>query len=291
MLLRKLVGAYFTYRTDTLSKRLKDQTEERAKTIQKLKDATKYDSTMELIEKYGGEKKKDPAKDDKAGGQQQNQNHPNRPPANRTGLPPPPTANIQRSVSGPLPVGLSPVGPNSGPSSPDPSLEAGAEFAPNAFSDAPMEPPSFTQQQHPQGHPPQGYPAAPMPIESHWYDRIFDVLLGEDETAPKNRIVLICQSCRLVNGQAPPGTRSLAELGVWRCMACHAQNGEADEGKRIVEQVLASSSADADTTVEEQIKSEEREIEPVDVSGDGKDSATGVESHEGATKRRVKNGK
>ncbi|KAJ6782675.1 hypothetical protein PWT90_02437 [Aphanocladium album] len=57
-LLRKLVGAYFNFRTESLGKRLKDQTEERAKTIQKLKDATKYDSTMELIEKYGGEKKK-----------------------------------------------------------------------------------------------------------------------------------------------------------------------------------------------------------------------------------------
>lgn len=65
-----------------------------------------------------------------------------------------------------------------------------------------------------------------------------DLLLGEDETASKNRIVLICKQCRLVNGQAPPGTNSLAELGMWKCMACGAMNGEVDEGKRLVREVL-----------------------------------------------------
>jgi hypothetical protein len=76
------------------------------------------------------------------------------------------------------------------------------------------------------------------PPESHWYDRILDTLLGEDETAAKNRIVLLCSRCRLVNGQAPPGTKSLSELGMWKCMACGASNGEMDEGKRIVQEVL-----------------------------------------------------
>lgn len=65
-----------------------------------------------------------------------------------------------------------------------------------------------------------------------------DLLLGEDETAPKNRIVLVCKHCRLVNGQAPPGTTSLSELGLWKCMACGAMNGELDEGKRLVKEVL-----------------------------------------------------
>jgi hypothetical protein len=73
---------------------------------------------------------------------------------------------------------------------------------------------------------------------SNWYDRVLDLLLGEDETAPKNRIVLLCKQCRLVNGQAPPGTKSLAEVGLWKCMACGASNGEIDEGSRIVREVL-----------------------------------------------------
>ncbi len=68
-----------------------------------------------------------------------------------------------------------------------------------------------------------------------------DLLLGEDEMAAKNRIVLICRNCRLVNGRAPPGTASLAELGLWKCMACGTVNGEVDEGKRIVKEVLGAS--------------------------------------------------
>jgi hypothetical protein len=70
-----------------------------------------------------------------------------------------------------------------------------------------------------------------------------ELLLGEDETAAKNRFVLICQRCRLVNGQAPPGTKSLDEIGTWKCMACGAMNGEVDEGKRIVNEVLAKQAA------------------------------------------------
>jgi endoplasmic reticulum junction formation protein lunapark len=61
-----------------------------------------------------------------------------------------------------------------------------------------------------------------------------DVLLGEDETSPKNRLVLICQHCRLVNGQAPPGIKSLGELGRWRCGNCGAWNGEETEVRKVI---------------------------------------------------------
>lgn len=61
--------------------------------------------------------------------------------------------------------------------------------------------------------------------------------MGEDETSPKNRIVLICEKCRLVNGQAPPGTKSIGDLGHWRCYACSTLNGEADEAAKVVQQM------------------------------------------------------
>ena len=63
-------------------------------------------------------------------------------------------------------------------------------------------------------------------MQSHWYDRILDALLGEDETQPKNRLALICNECRLVNGQAPPGIRTLEDIGRWRCGGCGAWNGK-----------------------------------------------------------------
>ncbi|XWW94572.1 hypothetical protein V2A60_002517 [Cordyceps javanica] len=287
ILLRKTVGAYFNFRTDSLSKRLKDQQEERAKTIQKLKDATKYDSTMELIEKYGGDKKKEVSRSDSRDGKQPQQAIPPAGAPNRTRLPPPPTANIQHRTA-PLPPPTHPETPAAGTSSPElGSLEPTAEFAPNAFSH-PSSPPAPSR-----AEPVPHAAAATGPAEAHWYDRIFDVLLGEDETLPKNRIVLLCQSCRLVNGQAPPGTRSLAELGVWRCMGCHATNGAVDEGKRIVDEVLASSQQDEEKEEEDAVKRQirgEEDLASIDVGGatEGQSTATGVERRDGATKRRDK---
>lgn len=118
-----------------------------------------------------------------------------------------------------------------------------------------------------------------MTPETHWYDRIFDVLLGEDETAAKNRFALICDSCRLVNGQAPPGTKSLGEVGMWRCMGCGATNGEVDEGKRIIEEVLAKSG-------EEDPIEEVDEEEPDEVAtGTG----TGTDSPADSVKARRRN--
>lgn len=61
--------------------------------------------------------------------------------------------------------------------------------------------------------------------------------MGEDETSPKNRVALICAHCRLVNGQAPPGTKNLADLGRWRCFGCGGWNGEEDEGLKAVEEM------------------------------------------------------
>lgn len=181
---------------------------------------------MELIEKYGGDGK---SKGKKKDGEQNSDNAPNKQRPNptqgvpgRTRMPPPATANIQRPHS-PMPAPQNPMEPS-------------AEFAPNAeFSEPPPIAPG-TPQPPPM---PTGYASYQTgPPESHWYDRIFDVLLGEDETAPKNRIVLICKSCRLVNGQAPPGTKTLSEVGQWKCMSCGAPNGEIDEGKRIMNEVL-----------------------------------------------------
>lgn len=61
-----------------------------------------------------------------------------------------------------------------------------------------------------------------------------DVLLGEDETLPKNRMALICKHCRLVNGQAPPGIKRPEDLGKWRCIGCGGWNGEENEAEQLV---------------------------------------------------------
>ncbi|KAH6855339.1 hypothetical protein B0I37DRAFT_402129 [Chaetomium sp. MPI-CAGE-AT-0009] len=241
-LVRAAVTAFFDYRIQRLSVRLKEYQTERTKTIQRLKDATKYDSTLELLEKYGeAENKQKRGKKTAEGGDAAEQESGGRSKAKhsgmpqRTNMPPPPTANIQRP---PVPRPDTPqsrphsrLGTPSQLQAAQTDMDASAEFAPNAFDGRPA--PAFMQ-----------YPPAAMApaAESHWYDRILDTLLGEDETAAKNRIVLMCYSCRLVNGQAPPGTKSLSELGMWKCMACGASNGELDEGKRLVREALGGRS-------------------------------------------------
>ncbi|KAF4472827.1 hypothetical protein FALBO_285 [Fusarium albosuccineum] len=276
---RTTLAAIYNFRIESLSTRLKDYQQERAKTIQKLKDATKYDSTMELIEKYGGaegqhkgKKKKDAGEEnaDAKGGNKRLFSAPPQRTPGRTLMPPPPTANIQhdRPASSPVP------GSNSNP------MEPSAEFAPNADFSGP--PPFFPATPRP-ALPPSRYSSySTASAETHWYDRIFDVLLGEDETAPKNRIVLICQSCRLVNGQAPPGTKSLAEVGSWKCISCGTLNGEMDEGKRIMNEVLGAA---RDAAAEEETTSSD---DIVDVRAEDVKEEDEEEEQTGTVRRRGK---
>lgn len=247
------ITAYYDYRTDTITTRLEEQQAERTKTIEKLKAATKYDSTQVLLEKYGGaapKPKKASVPKPKAAPTQ----------SGRVSIgAPPPTANIGRpehvpsqpSTPQPQPI-MRPPPPRIMPSSPA-SPQASAEFAPNAYS----APPQYAQ-------------AGDANAGGNWYDRILDLLMGEDETSPKNRVVLICQSCRLVNGQAPAGTRRLADLGKWRCFGCGSMNGEEDEAAKVVKEM------------KERIGSQEEPSSPLspevvkvdEDSGDGKDALT-----------------
>ena len=208
--------------------------------IADLKKATKFDSTQELLQKYGGAPPgKTPSKPSQQGPKKdpQLQRQPQQQPQ-RTGLPPPPTANIPGRHLPPNPPRpdearrpITPVHGNSPLAAPILAQSAAQivpdspGFAPNAF---PQVPPPSTAYEH-----------AP-----HWYDRILDVMLGEDETAAKSRLVLLCSNCRLVNGQAPPGIKTLEDLGRWRCAGCGSWNGTESEGAKVVKEITQSFQAD-----------------------------------------------
>ncbi len=226
-LVRTAITTFYTYRIDTVTHRLEEQQSERAKTIDKLKAATKYNSTQELLEKYGGASSS-PKPKGQAGTARTPRKTQKQP--QRTSIGPPATANIPRnqvigsapSTPQPMPPEILPNRlPQSLPNSPLSNSQPGPpEFAPNAFTTAP-----------------QYDRSSELNGEGKWYDRILDLLLGEDETLPKNRIVLICKDCRLVNGQAPPGIKRVEELGKWRCIGCGGWNGEVDEGAKIVKEI------------------------------------------------------
>lgn len=230
--IRYALTSYFDYRIRGTDAYLKKLNKERDATIERLKEATKYNSTQQLLEKYGASpKQKEPVTSPgrkKAQGPQT----PTQATGPRTGIAPPPTANIQRpqTQQPPSTPQRAPTNASSpqGPSSPEQQLllpdSPGAEFAPNAFGGA-----ELTKQ----------YSATPATTftQTHWYDRILDALLGEDETQAKNRFVLICSECRLVNGQAPPGARTIEDVGKWRCGGCSAWNGKEKPREQVADLV------------------------------------------------------
>ncbi|KAH6616442.1 hypothetical protein C7974DRAFT_365757 [Boeremia exigua] len=256
---RYALTGYFDYRIANTDAYVAKLNKERDATIARLKEATKYNSTQQLLEKYGASPKQDPAPSPTP---QKPAASPNpQPHSPRTGIAPPPTANIQRSPNPqnhpPTPQRLSPAPPHS-PPSPAISAAPTEEFAPNAFPAAPKPYP----------------PATPSFTTPHWYDRILDALLGEDETQAKNRLALICTQCRLVNGQAPPGARSAADVGRWRCGACRAWNGVEKRGDE-VEELVRSLGVRAERAEEREVRKERKERkereEPGGVKGGSED--------------------
>jgi hypothetical protein len=204
--------SWYNYRIANAADSLDGLCKERDSTIEKLKLATKYNSTQQLLEKYGGvaKQKEEDLKEKK--NQQQPDRRISQP--ERTMMPPPPTANIRRQSNlnpaeqkPPQPVAPSSVPASSAPPSPLPRVDVSAEFAPNAY-DVPSQ-----------------YAPSNVSQSPGWLDRVVNALLGEDDTRPDSRLALICTKCRLVNGLAAPGLRTLEEVGKWRCSSCNAWNG------------------------------------------------------------------
>jgi hypothetical protein len=242
---RRLLTLWYDYRISNTQDYLDSLNKERDATIEKLKTATKYNSTQQLIDKYSSKPvtpKQSPDEKKKKirqsqGGQGQPQGQP------RVFTQPPLTANIPRGPVSPPQQVLSGVTDRRIPARPidatpqfqPPSSTGpvpGAEFAPNAFSDAP--------------------PSAPPTYgEATWYDRILDALLGEDETSAKNRFALICSNCRLVKGQAPPRANSLEAVGTWRCASCGTMNGVESEAARLIKEVSKTREAEVETEHED----------------------------------------
>lgn len=271
---RKGITAVFGWSIARQQSHVERLQKQRAEKIAELKKATRYDSTQELLQKYGGapptprpeETKQDSKKKATDTNQKPQQN------VQRTGIPPPPTANIPgrtptQPIRPPSRNGtLSPQVPQNLVQSPVTTEEPG--FAPNAFS---QPPPS----------------SSAYDVERHWYDRVFDLVLGEDETLAKNRLALICQNCRLVNGQAPPGVKTLEELGRWRCQSCGTMNGIHAEAAQVVKEMTQRHPTISVVEPVDEIEGES-EVKGSELL-DSTDGATGreQESKDGGISRRV----
>jgi hypothetical protein len=232
---RRVLSAVYNYRISKSQAYLDSLYQDKDTTIEKLKQATKYDSTQQLLDKYG-ERKSPPSEAAKDSDPAESQR---RASADRVFMVPPPTANIPRNRPS-LPPGSAPVqedasrrvpsGSRPAPDGPQqPTLETSAEFAPNAFDQSAQY-------------------ARPGPTERRWFDRLLDSIMGEDETLAMTRLALVCSQCRLVNGLAAPGVRTLEEVGKWRCRECGAWNGVESETVRLVEAVATEKASTKDST-------------------------------------------
>ncbi|KAI5300119.1 hypothetical protein KEM55_009310 [Ascosphaera atra] len=107
-LVRHTLNAIFNYAIQKTSDQLLDLQKQRDETIDRLKEATKYNSTQKLLRKYAskpsspaingnGNNGDDPGDGTKRGGRKQRNSMSAMP--GRTNLPPPPTANIRSPSS------------------------------------------------------------------------------------------------------------------------------------------------------------------------------------------------
>lgn len=70
--------------------------------------------------------------------------------------------------------------------------------------------------------------------QPRWYDRILDMIVGEDEYSPKYRYALICEKCHRHNGLALPGESP--QYVVYFCPGCNHRNGTKKPKKRTKQQ-------------------------------------------------------
>ncbi|KAF2644951.1 hypothetical protein P280DRAFT_466202 [Massarina eburnea CBS 473.64] len=261
---------YYDWRVTNTDAYIKSLMNEIDATIEKLKEATKYNSTHELLKKYdrspGPKQAPSTPSQLKPPGPGQG---PGQAPGPRTGVAPPATANIQRPSEQQRPS----TSPAPGPPSPQPAPRTSQSLSPREASGPEADHDNFVP-----GRLTRQYSASAIATytQTHWYDRILDALLGEDETQPKNRLALICSECRLVNGQAPPGTHSIEDVGRWRCGGCHIWNGK----EKTQEGALADlvHGWEAERKAKEKELRDESSVGEVEVSeGSGVDVAEEVE--------------
>jgi len=223
-LMRRALEASYGGRISSTESKLEELQSRQRATIEKLKAATKYSTTQSLIEKYGNtagasiqkpqsEKPKGPSRTPTQI-QRHTPQHPQQPPAPiRSSVPTPEQIRIQEQLlaqqrAGPPPQYGKAQSPNQQPQPPADLLRRQ-----NLEMQSQSQPPSRQHLQPEEATAPK------------WYDRILDVVLGEDETSARNRYALICKNCRMVNGLAPPGTRTLDDMGEWGCARCGTMNG------------------------------------------------------------------
>lgn len=248
--IRKLFDLYYNYRIGNAEGALEELQTKQNDTIEKLKAATKFSTTQSIIEKYGrGSSSGPPSPADIDKKQQQRPGAPQGGSVNQQLRQRP---QGQSGLQGPAQV-ASPIAPSTTQQIQQQLIQQQMMAQQRAGLPSPAQ---MQFQPHPGIKPdtpeissrpspnaplpnlPQTQPSSQQLIQPEeattpkWYDRLLDVIVGEDETSAKNRYALICGNCRMVNGLAPPGTTSLEDMEGWGCARCGTWNGSPPGQKR-----------------------------------------------------------
>lgn len=258
--IRRLLTFYFTRLISARTERIKVLKEEQKEKIEDLKQSTNFYSTKALLERFDSSF----PQQEKKSQQQQRGNKSSSSTATSTSSTDPVSLNQQNQA---VLRNRNAKGNNQNQSSSTKKTSMGVaenfEFAPDL--------PSLQQKQTQNAQPGQantqltaqqldhqvaaGFPGQPpfssssslAPVHNtayqpHWYDRILDMIVGEDEYSPKSRYALICESCRNHNGLAQPG--ELPQYVVYICPHCGHRNGIENTKKRTKHQSSSAGGED-----------------------------------------------
>lgn len=233
--IQAVLGRFVSFDEDRI-KYLRRQQEGK---LEELKQKTGFYSTKAIVDRY------EPTKKEVKKPTQQSAKKQNVPTNRRQGVPPP-TANVPRNLPPTANVPMTPVVPAPG-SNVHAAVPAIPKPVPVSEKDVVAAKQSLDK---------AGVSVAPVstgPYQRQWFDRVLDLLVGEDESAAQNRQALICSKCHNHNGLAPFG-KTAAEIR-YKCPGCGEWNGN----------LIPSESAELVEEVKEK-KDEEREGEE---EGDG----------------------
>lgn len=248
--IRRIIFWWFTRLTTSNAEYINALRSEQQEKIEELKQSTNFYSTKALLERFDSNfdktnKRKSVVKGTAFG---QQPSAPNSQPkiqkeASSKGKDPAQQLNRGHNSSNSIAAADFEFAPNL-PSLQAPSSPGKPELPQSPTAQPPTQPPPPQQRHQQRGQPLQelqAYPLGPVynaNYQPSWYDKILDIIVGEDEYSPKSRYALICQNCRRHNGLAQPG--ELPQYVIYICPQCGFRNGQEKKKRKETKSMPAS---------------------------------------------------
>ncbi|KAK6199357.1 uncharacterized protein RJT21DRAFT_46191 [Scheffersomyces amazonensis] len=232
-----IVHWFYTFLINSKSNQLINLKKKHKQKIEDLKRITNFNTTNELLDKFGDEKDKPKPKSNLSTKPKSNlpTQIPNNPTINRSGV-----IDVNKLSE----TQLKKLNINITPNKPLPQ----------------QTPQSHAQSQIQSSTPPPPKVASTPPKRT-FQDRILDLLIGSDNSeAVENRYALICYKCYAHNGLAPPHTDNPSAIK-FKCMQCGTLNGHGVLDAELKDLINESLSEDVKKEVPDPVTAENEKSE------------------------------